>query len=206
MWETQWLVVVTIYRETSQKHKISAPSDIKHKTLPVIDHYVFLTKYYPVIPHLQRRKPQKGISLCWTNIYVCVNKGQRTPFWFFFPLKNQYLNLQFWLMVMSLVKTPVKEVKCLTCFFLVSSTAFIGLYPLEFQFLSFIHILSSLLPNYFISAVLGQSQKISLARLQSKDFLKKIPLTSQLPLFIVTFNLFELMVPGDWCLHPEWIF
>ena len=46
------------------KHKISAPSDIKHKTLPVIDHYVFLTKYYPVIPDLQRRKPQKGISLC----------------------------------------------------------------------------------------------------------------------------------------------
>lgn len=58
--------------------KISPLSDIKHKTLPVIDHYVFLTKYYPVIP--ERRKPQKGISLCCTNIYVCVNKGQRTPF------------------------------------------------------------------------------------------------------------------------------
>lgn len=109
------------------------------------------------------------------QIFMFVLTKDKEPLsdFFFFPLKNQYLNLQFWLMVMSLVKTPVKDVKCLTCFFLVNSTAFVGLYPLEFQFLSFIHILSSLLPNYFISAVLGQSQKISLARLQSKDFLKK---------------------------------
>lgn len=90
---------------------LNAPGDIKYKTLPVIvRYYAVLIEYFPVIPNVLRKRPQRGTSLI-AQMFTFVLTKDKGPLSDFFFLKEPVVRLAVLIIMMSLVKISVKEVK-----------------------------------------------------------------------------------------------